>query len=73
MMDNFVIRSTGDAVGNESCDVNMGESSGKRPRTDTNVPSNDIISDPALRKPINSYEPGIRDDVRRKYILMGPC
>lgn len=72
-MDNFVIRSTGDAVGNESCDVNMGESSGKRPRTDTNVPCNDIISDPALRRPINSYEPGVRDDVRRKYVLMGPC
>lgn len=72
-MDNFVIRSTRDPIGNESRDVNIGESSGKRPRTDANVPSDDIISDPALRKPINSYEPGIRDDMRRKYVLVGPC
>ncbi|KAK1381920.1 hypothetical protein POM88_019655 [Heracleum sosnowskyi] len=61
-MDNFVIRSTTDAHGNES--------RGKRPRVESNVPHDDIISDPALRKPINSYEQGIRDDVRRKYLLV---
>lgn len=36
-MDNFVIRSTRDPIGNESRDVNIGESSGKRPRTDVNI------------------------------------
>ncbi|KAK1397161.1 hypothetical protein POM88_007024 [Heracleum sosnowskyi] len=71
-MDNFVIWSTTDAPGNESRDVNIVESRGKRPRVQSNVPHDDIISDPALRKPINSYEQGIQDDVRRKYLLVGP-
>lgn len=34
---------------------------------------NDIIGDPGLRKCINEYEPRIRDEVRRKYVQMGPC
>ena len=33
----------------------------------------DIISDPALYKPINDYDPRIRDKIRRKYVLKGPC
>ena len=32
-----------------------------------------VISDPALRKPIDEYDPLIRDDVKRDYILNGPC
>lgn len=32
-----------------------------------------VISDPALRKCIDDYEFGIRDDVRRKYGQIGPC
>ncbi|KAH7663595.1 Ribonuclease H-like protein [Dioscorea alata] len=33
----------------------------------------DIIADPGLRKPIEEYDTGIRDQVRREYLLMGPC
>ncbi|KAJ0967581.1 hypothetical protein J5N97_024498 [Dioscorea zingiberensis] len=33
----------------------------------------DIIADPGLRKPIEEYDIGIRDQVRREYLLMGPC
>ena len=33
---------------------------------------NEIISDPALRKQIEEYDPKIQDQVRRAYILKGP-
>ncbi|XP_039135778.1 uncharacterized protein LOC120273212 [Dioscorea cayenensis subsp. rotundata] len=33
----------------------------------------DIIADPGLQKPIEEYDTGIRDQVRREYLLMGPC
>lgn len=33
----------------------------------------DIISDPGLRIPIDSYNINIRDQVRRAYIAKGPC
>ena len=46
------------------------ESSKKRARIDSNVASNDVVSDPALRKSINDYEPRIRDDIRKKYVQM---
>ncbi|XP_074376866.1 uncharacterized protein LOC141718383 [Apium graveolens] len=35
--------------------------------------ANEIVSDPTKSKPINEYEPAIRDDVRRRYVQMGPC
>ncbi|CAM8914111.1 unnamed protein product [Rhodiola kirilowii] len=41
----------------------------KRGRTETF----DIVNDPGLRKPINDYEHSIRDDVRRAYVVQGPC
>ena len=33
----------------------------------------DIISDPGLRKPIEEFDVSIRDQVRREYLLRGPC
>ncbi|KAH7690448.1 Ribonuclease H-like protein [Dioscorea alata] len=33
----------------------------------------DIIADTGLRKPIEKYDIGTRDQVRREYLLMGPC
>ncbi|XP_074362588.1 uncharacterized protein LOC141702881 [Apium graveolens] len=72
-MDKYVIQDTGNASSSEPHNVNIGESSSKRPCTEINVPSDDIIGNPALRKPINSYDPRIQDDVRRKYVLTGPC
>ena len=35
--------------------------------------SNDIIADPGKRKPIEEYDVAIRDQVRREYLLKGPC
>jgi hypothetical protein len=32
----------------------------------------EIVSDPALRKPIHEYAPEIRDQIKRAYILKGP-
>lgn len=51
-----------------------GESSEKRQKIDSNMPSDDeIVSDPGRRKDISEYDPRIRDDIRRKYAQMGPC
>jgi hypothetical protein len=33
----------------------------------------DVVVDPRLRKPIDEYDVNIRDDVRREYLLRGPC
>ena len=51
-------------------DGNIGQSREKRARIEA---GDDIISDPSLRKDINEYAPGIRDDIRRKYVQIGPC
>ena len=40
---------------------------------DFNQGSDDIISDPALRKSIENFDVGIRDQIRREYISKGPC
>ncbi|KAH7672367.1 Ribonuclease H-like protein [Dioscorea alata] len=39
----------------------------------TNFNFNDIVSDPGLRKPIEDFDFGIRDQVRREYLTRGPC
>ena len=83
-MEKFIIRSkrplipSGGSSNNpdesQSRDENIGESSKKRVRMETlKLCEDDIISDPALRKPINDCEPCIRDEIRRKYVLKGPC
>ena len=46
------------------------DSSSKRPRIMFNP--DDIIADPGLRKPIEEYDVGIRDQVRREYLIKGP-
>jgi len=33
----------------------------------------DIIADPRLRKDIDEFDPNVRDDARREYVLLGPC
>ncbi|KAL7588201.1 hypothetical protein Lser_V15G38926 [Lactuca serriola] len=38
-----------------------------------NVDLKDLPKDPADRPLITSYKPNIRDDVRRAYLLQGPC
>ena len=37
------------------------------------IPTNDIVSDPGLRKQINEFDVGVRDRIRREYISKGPC
>ncbi|KAK1381917.1 hypothetical protein POM88_019652 [Heracleum sosnowskyi] len=51
-------------------DQNIGEPSQKRARINV---AEDVNSDPARRKKINDYEPNERDDIRRKYVQIGPC
>ncbi|KAH7668896.1 Ribonuclease H-like protein, partial [Dioscorea alata] len=41
--------------------------------TDVNFNSNDIVSDPGLRKPIEDFDVAFRDQVRREYLTRGPC
>jgi hypothetical protein len=46
---------------------------GKKPHVCALLTLDDIVVDPGLRKPIDEYDVGIMDKVRRKYLLMGPC
>ena len=43
----------------------------KRPRV--KFSDNDIVDDPALRKPIEEYPISIRDEIRRRYLVKSPC
>ena len=51
--------------------ISDGNVSGKNNELDFNV--DDIVSDPALRKPIEDFDVRIRDRIRREYISKGPC
>jgi len=42
----------------------------KKPREEFS--HSNLIADPGKRKPIDSYEPEIRDQVKRAYALSGP-
>ncbi|KAK9677030.1 hypothetical protein RND81_11G117300 [Saponaria officinalis] len=53
-------------------DGNVGSSRQKRARTETTCES-DVIFDPSMRKPINDYDPQVRDNIRREYVVKGPC
>ncbi|CAH9053650.1 unnamed protein product [Cuscuta epithymum] len=64
----IVVASNVRTVRDESNDI-RGD---KRARTDSTCEW-DIISDPGLRKPINEYEPRVRDDVMRAYVVKGAC
>ncbi|KAL8105508.1 hypothetical protein AgCh_029340 [Apium graveolens] len=74
-MDQYIIRGASENPSNEPHNntTNIGESSGKRARIDINMLSNEIGSDHVKRKPINEYEPKMRDDVKRRYVQMEPC
>ena len=37
------------------------------------INQDDIVSDPGLRKPIESFNVNIRDRIRREYASKGPC
>ena len=52
-------------------EINVGESSEKKARIE--LSEEDIVVDPALRKLIVEYDPQIRDEVKRRYVLKGPC
>jgi hypothetical protein len=43
----------------------------KRAHIELNM--SDIVVDPILRKPIDEFHHGIRDDARRAFLNMGPC
>ncbi|KAL4565530.1 hypothetical protein LXL04_029628 [Taraxacum kok-saghyz] len=44
----------------------------KRIRAEINLP-NDLPSDPGMRTRILDYDPNVQDEVRRAYLLKGPC
>ncbi|XP_039120394.1 zinc finger MYM-type protein 1-like, partial [Dioscorea cayenensis subsp. rotundata] len=49
------------------------QASGKRPHVEVEVSDNDIVSDPGLRNPIDSFPLEMRDTLRRRYLAKGPC
>ncbi|XP_050229221.1 uncharacterized protein LOC126678361 [Mercurialis annua] len=70
-MDKYVIR-TRKIV--NSCDKgdDLGALSGEK-RKRVKFDSTDVIADPGERISIDDYEINIRDEVRRAYVLKGPC
>ena len=37
------------------------------------INKDDIVADPGLRRPIDSFDINIRDRIRREYVSKGPC
>lgn len=77
-MDKFIIktkRASISSIGSSSVPnpnpISGDEVVEKRPRVEFS--DNDIVGDPALRKPIEEYPISIRDEVRRRYLVKGPC
>lgn len=70
-MDKFVIRTPKNT---NYCDIenNQATTSGQK-RGCVEFDSVDIIADPGQRISIEEYEANIRDEVRRAYVLKGPC
>ncbi|KAL3621606.1 hypothetical protein CASFOL_036518 [Castilleja foliolosa] len=53
----------------DNSNIESSSSSNKTPKVDVN----DLQWDPSERKPILSYNPSQRDEIRRAYLLRGPC
>ncbi|KAL6573582.1 ubiquitin-specific protease ubp15 [Orobanche hederae] len=70
VMDKFLIKrkATGDS---SSTPNNNNVDRSKQSRMEINLP--DLPTDPGLRIRILDYNPNIRDEVRRAYLLKGPC
>ena len=47
--------------------------SAKKRSGDLEVNIEELATDPGLRIPILNYHPNVQDDVRRMYMLKGPC
>ena len=69
-MDKFLIKKSA-SVESSSTPTSDANTSSKRPRI--LFSPDDIIADPGLRKPIEEYDVGIRDQIRREYLIKGPC
>ncbi|KAL4592042.1 hypothetical protein LXL04_005021 [Taraxacum kok-saghyz] len=65
-MDKYLTRKASDS----SKSINVEFS--KQSRAEINLP-NDLPSDPGMRTRILDYDPNVRDEVRRAYLLKGPC
>jgi len=48
-----------------------GDGTSKKTRTEINL--EDLPADPGLRKRILTYDPNVRDQIRRAYLQKGPC
>ena len=83
-MDKFIVRTKRLSIASggssntynepQNSDGNIGESREKRAQTKTKeLCEKDIISDLTLHKSISEYDSRIRDAVKRKYLLKGPC
>ncbi|CAH9089888.1 unnamed protein product [Cuscuta epithymum] len=49
------------------------ETNVKKARIEVELSDDDIVGDPGLRKPIETYDVNIRDKLRRRYLTKGPC
>lgn len=67
------IKKTSGTKGDVAEDENPKAEVAKKPRVGIVLNLDDVVADPGLRRPIEEYDVGIRDQVRTKYLLMGPC
>ncbi|XP_021984996.2 uncharacterized protein LOC110880864 [Helianthus annuus] len=61
------------SIPTSSSPLNSNEHNNKRSREEVELSEDEIVGDPALRKPINDYPTNIREEVRRRYIAKGAC
>ena len=47
--------------------------SGSAPSVPCEIDLSDLPSDPAVRKKNSEYHPNQKDEIRRKYLIRGPC
>ncbi|KAH7660955.1 Ribonuclease H-like protein [Dioscorea alata] len=71
-MDKFLIKRPRGEESSNSPKIPLGSEPSEK-KTDVNFNSNDIVSDPGLRKPIEDFDVAVRDQVRREYLTRGPC
>ncbi|KAH7670424.1 Ribonuclease H-like protein [Dioscorea alata] len=71
-MDKFLIKRPRSEESSNTPKVPL-DSKSSEENINTNFNFNDIVSDPGLRKPIEDFDNGIRDQVRREYLTRGPC
>lgn len=73
-MDKFITKRPRVSIGSSSASIgNKTQALDENLVVDSFDLENDIVSDPGLRKPIDSFDVNFQDRIRREYVAKGPC